>query len=158
MSDSLLRKNLVELLNDGSAHIRAEEVLKEIRPQARNTRPAGMEHSVWEVLEHMRLAQEDILRYTLDANWVSPPFPKGLWNQNPEKLTEANWDNSVAQFFTDLKEIIALTENTEIDLTAEIPHGEGRTYLREILLVADHNAYHLGQIVLILKTLGSWSG
>ncbi len=156
MSDHNFRKNLIELLNGGSAHISNEEVLKSVSPQARNTRPNGMQHSAWEVLEHLRLAQEDILRYTLDPHWVSPLFPEGLWNQHPEKMTDGDWEKSVEQFFADLKEVINLVENTEIDLTEEIPHGEGRTYLREILLVADHNAYHLGQIVQILKALGSW--
>ncbi len=156
MSDRNLRKNLIELLKGGQAHISVEKVLQAISPEARNRRPPGMQHSAWEVLEHMRLAQEDIVRYTLDANWVSPPFPEGYWNQNPENLTEAEWDHSIECFFADLKDFINLIEDTSIDLTAEIPHGEGRTYLREILLVADHNAYHLGQIVQILKALDSW--
>lgn len=158
MADHNFRKNLVELVRGGSAHVGNEKVLKTVSPQARNMRPVGMEHSAFQILEHMRLAQEDILRYTLDPNWVSPPFPEGLWNKNPEAMTDADWDKSVSQFFADLNELIALIENPEIDLTAEIPHGEGRTYLREILLVADHNAYHLGQLVQVLKALGSWSG
>ncbi len=106
----------------------------------------------------MRLAQEDILRYMLDPNWVSPPFPEGYWPKTKEAVTEEVWGTSVAAFFADLEEIIQLAQNRNVDLTAEIPHGEnGHTYLREILLVADHNAYHLGQIVQTRKAIGDWN-
>ena len=107
----------------------------------------------------MRLAQEDILRYTLDASWTSPPFPEGYWPKAAETVTEEMWAASVAAFFADLEETIKLTQDSSVDLTAEIPHGEGRhTYLREILLIADHNAYHLGQRVQTRKALGDWGG
>lgn len=158
MSDRLMRKNLIDLLTGGEAHIKVEKVLQAVNPQARNRHADGMEHSVWQVFEHMRLAQEDILRYTLDPNWVSPPFPEGYWPASPDRMTEADWNHAVARFFADQKELIQLVEDTNFDLTDEIPHGEGRTYLRQILLVADHNAYHLGQIVQLLKALGSWNG
>jgi len=105
----------------------------------------------------MRRAQEDILRYTVDAEWVSPPFPEGYWPDGAEAVTDEMWAASVAAFFADLEEVIQLAQNLNVDLTAEIPHGEGgHTYLREILLVADHNAYHLGQIVQTRKALGDW--
>lgn len=157
MNDSILRQNLVELLRGGQAHATAEHALDGLDPELRNVRPAASGHSVWEELEHMRLAQEDILRYTLDASWVSPPFPDGYWPKATEQLTEEMWAASVAAFFADLEEVINLAQNPDIDLTAKIPHGEGHTYLREILLVADHNAYHLGQIVQTRKALGDWA-
>lgn len=156
MGEDRLREDLVELLSGGSAHITAEEVLKDIDPRLRNVRPPGM-RSVWEVLEHMRIAQEDILRYTLDPNWRSPDFPEGYWPRDPDGMTEEDWSRTVEGFFADLREVIRLVKDESIDLLAEIPHGEGRTYLREVLLVADHNAYHLGQIVQIRKALGDWS-
>lgn len=156
MNDSILRQSLVELLRGGHAHVSPEKALNGIAPQLRNARPAGG-HSVWEELEHMRLAQEDILRYAVDASWISPPFPDGYWPKATASLTEEMWAASVAAFFADLEEVIKLAQDTSIDLTAEIPHGvEGHTYLREILLVADHNAYHLGQIVQTRKALGDW--
>lgn len=154
MNDSALRQNLVELLRGGHAHVTAEQTLDSLNPALRNARPADGMHSVWEELEHMRLAQEDILRYTLDASWVSPDFPEGYWPKETGELTEEAWAASVAAFFADLEAVIRLVEDRSLDLTAEIPHGEGRTYLREILLVADHNAYHLGQIVQTRKALG----
>lgn len=156
MNDSILRQNLVELLRGGHAHVTAEQALDGLNPALRNLRPATGGHSVWEELEHMRLAQEDILRYTLDASWTSPPFPEGYWPKATEPLTEEAWAASVAAFFADLAEVIKLAQNPNADLTAEIPHGQDHTYLREILLIADHNAYHLGQIVQIRKALGAW--
>ena len=157
MNDSILRQNLVELLRGGHAHLTPQQALADLNPTLRDVRPASGGHSVWEELEHMRLAQEDILRYTLDANWVSPPFPAGYWPQTTEQLTEEAWSASVKAFFADLEEVVKLAQDAKVDLTAEIPHGQGHTYLREILLVADHNAYHLGQIVQTRKALGAWA-
>lgn len=157
MNDAILRQNLVDLLRGGQAHVTAEQALEGLNPALRNVRPATGGHSIWEELEHLRLAQEDILRYALDAAWTSPPFPAGYWPQVTEQLTEEAWAASVAAFFADREEVIKLAQNPNVELTAEFPHGEGRTYLRQILLVADHNAYHLGQIVQLRKALGDWA-
>ncbi len=105
----------------------------------------------------MRLAQEDILRYTLDPTWKSPSWPDGYWPSNNDNLTEEIWEQTVSNFFSDLDELIRFIGDSSLDLTTQIPHGEGRTYLREILLVADHNAYHVGQIVQIRKLLDNWN-
>jgi len=156
MNDSILRQNLVELLRGGHAHVTLEQALDGLAPAARDARPANCPHSVWENVEHMRLAQEDILRYTLDSSWVSPDFPDGYWPKETNVLSDETWAASVDAFSADLEEVIKLVEDRSMDLTAEIPHGEGRTYLRQVLLVADHNAYHLGQIVQIRKALGDW--
>lgn len=156
MNDSILRKNTVELLRGGQAHTTAERALADLDPKLRTVRPKGATHSVWEELEHMRIAQEDILRYTLDSSWVSPEWTEGYWPSEKENVTEAQWSAAVAAFFSDLEEVIRLVEDPKRDLTEKIPHGEGRTYLRQALLVADHNAYHLGQIVQIRKILGAW--
>jgi len=157
MNDSILRQSLVELLRGGQAHATAKQALDGLNPAFRNVRPTTDGHSVWEEWEHMRLAQEDILRYTLDASWISPSFPEGYWPKATEQPTEETWAASVSAFFADLEEVIKLTLDTNVDLTAQIPHGEGHTYLREILLIADHNAYHLGQIVQIRKALDAWA-
>ena len=153
MNDSVLREQLVELLNGGQAHLTLDQALANLDPKLRDSRVGGS-NSVWAELEHMRIGQADILRYTLDPKWESPKFPDGFWPQ--VQVTDERWQSTVAGFNSDLKEVIALVRNTGVDLTAEIPHGEGRTYLREVLLVADHNAYHLGQIVTIRKALGAW--
>lgn len=159
MNNSVFSQHLAGLLRGGQAHATVEQALDGLKPALRTVRPTANGHSIWEELEHMRLAQEDILRYTLDASWVSPPFPEGYWPQAAENLTEEAWAASVAAFFADLEEVIKLAQDANLDLTAEIPHGEnGHTYLREILLIADHNAYHLGQIVQTRKALGDWGG
>ena len=157
MSDKSLRKSLVEFLKGGQAHSTLQSALEGIDPEKRNIRPQGFQHSIWQLLEHMRLAQEDILHYTVDANWISPEFPKGYWPADPEHMKESDWQKSVSGFFANLEEIIKLVNDQNVELTAEIPHGEGRTYLRQILLIADHNAYHSGQLIQIRKALEDWS-
>jgi len=156
MEETVLRAQLVELLDGGEAHIKADAALANVSPQFRNVRPAPKVHSIWEELEHLRIAQADILQYTIDASWKSPEFPGGFWPSKAENVTDEMWKGSVEGFFADLEEVITLVQDVKLDLTAAIPHGEGRTYLREILLVADHNAYHLGQIVQARKLLGDW--
>ncbi len=157
MDEDKLRKNLVELLDGGNAYVTIEKALAGLKPGNRGAQPGKNIHSVWEEFEHMRICQEDILQYTLDPKWTSPKWPEGYWPDPKKKLTPAMWASSVKRFFADSEAVKALVRNRRIDLTAEIPHGEGRTYLREVLLVADHNAYHLGQIVTIRKLLGNWS-
>ena len=156
MNESKYRDNLAELLGGGSAHVGLQRALTSVTPSLRASRPAPGVHSVWEELEHMRIAQEDILRYALDPDWRSPAFPKGYWPEPVDAVSNEQWEASVSAFFRDLDEVIHLTRNAEVDLTAVIPHGEGRTYLREVLLVADHNSYHVGQIVQTRKLLGDW--
>jgi hypothetical protein len=158
MDDSVLRASLVKLLRGGNAYVKARKALDGVRPDLR-TRNAGEGlHSIWEELEHIRIAQEDILQFTIDANWRSPKWPDGYWPSPDKAVTDEMWSASVAGFFSDIEKMIALVEDSDVDLTAKIPHGEGQTYLREVLLVADHNAYHLGQIVQTRKALGDWAG
>jgi uncharacterized damage-inducible protein DinB len=152
MNDRVVREQLVELLTGGHAHLSVDAALRGLAPKLRGLRPARGAHSIYEELEHMGRAQEDILRYTLDPAWASPPFPKGYWPSRAAP-TEAEWKASLKRFRADLAEVVALAQDERRQLTARLPHGEGRTYLRQILLVADHNAYHLGQIVQTRKLL-----
>ena len=154
MDPSRLRKNLVELLEGGHAHIPVDLTSLEVPRKYRTIRPPGMRHSAWELLEHMRLAQEDIIRYTLDADWESPPFPDGYWPDNSSGISDKQWSGAVNRFMADLEEVVRLANNTGVDLSSQIPHGEGRTYLRQVLLVADHNSYHFGQFIQVKKALG----
>lgn len=151
MNDQVLRDQLVELLTGEHAHISLDSALKGLPRQLRGRRRA-QSHSIWQLFEHLRLAQEDILRYTFDPAWKSPEFPKGYWPKRPSP-TDAEWKASVKAFRKDLDEVVAFVRDPRTDLTARLPHGEGRTYLRQVLLVADHNAYHLGQIVHVRKQL-----
>ncbi|MGE0451922.1 MAG: DinB family protein [Vicinamibacteria bacterium] len=146
----------MDLLTGGHAHVTLKQALRGLAPALRGRRPDPSGHSIYEELEHMRLAQQDILRYTVDPGWRSPAWPEGYW---PKKATptEAQWKRCVNAFETDLAELVALVRRKDLDLTSPIPHGQdGHTYLREILLTADHNAYHLGQLVQTRKLLGAW--
>jgi hypothetical protein len=156
VNDKNLRKNLIELLRGGSAHVDFEKALADINPDLRNFRPEPNIHSVYEELEHMRLAQEDIYWYTIQEGWESPEWPDGYWPDDNDSLNDEIWNSTFQRFFDDLERVIDLVNDDSIDLTAEIPHGEGRTYLREILLIADHNVYHIGKIIDIRKMLGNW--
>lgn len=156
MDDSRLRRDLVDLLTGKGAHVGTEAAFANLAPEHRAARAAEDGHTVWEELEHMRIAQEDILRYTLQEGWTSPQWPDGYWPESSPP-TDEQWEASLASFRSDLAEVVALVEDPARDLTAEIPHGEGRSYLREVLLVADHNAYHLGQVIEIRRLLGAWS-
>jgi len=156
MDETVFRAQLVALLRGGEAHVKAKAALADVSPKLRNVRPADDVHSIWEELEHLRIAQEDILRFTIDASWESPKWPDGYWPGSTDNVTDDMWKASVEGFFADLEEVITLVQDPKLDLTARIPHGEGQTYLREALLVADHNAYHLGQIVQARKLLGDW--
>ena len=156
MNNKNLRKNLIELLRGGSAHVSLEKALDDVNQEIRNFRGTPNIHSIYEELEHMRIAQEDILRYTLEPGWDSPEWPDGYWPDDNDSMNDEKWKNTLNGFFDDLEYLIGLVNDEKIDLTEEIPHGEGRTYLRQILLVADHNAYHIGKIVDIRKILGDW--
>lgn len=156
MNEDVLRQALVAMLHKGQAHVTVDKALKGLPAEARGRQPSPALHSVYEELEHMRIAQEDILRYALDPGWRSPQWPKGYWPEPDAKVTEARWTKALDGFKAGLDEVCAFARDTSRDLTAEIPHGEGRTYLRQVLLVADHNAYHTAQIVAIRKLLGNW--
>ena len=152
-SDLSLRKHVVALLKGGSAHLNFDEAVKDFPADLRGTRSQGLPHSPWELLEHIRLAQWDILEFSRDAKHVSPRFPEGYWPKSPAPPSAAAWDKSVKDFKADHKKMVALVENKKTDLFAKIPHGDGQTILREALVLADHTSYHLGQLILVRKAL-----
>ena len=154
--DGSLRRHLIELLKGGSAHARFEEVVAGIPAKLRGQKPAGLPHSPWMLLEHMRLAQWDILEFSRNRRHVSPDWPKGYWPRSEAPPDAAAWSTSIKKFRRDLKTMENLVTNPKIDLHARIPWGEGQTILREALLVADHNAYHLAQLVEVRRLLGAW--
>jgi hypothetical protein len=153
-----LRKHLLDLLAGGGAHAKFDDVIKGLPPKLRGEKPAKFPHTPWMLLEHLRLAQWDILEFSRKPKHVSPPWPAGYW---PKKLAPANaaaWNKSIQQFRRDLKAMQRLVANPKTDLFARIPWGDGQTILREALLVADHNAYHLAQFVDVRRMLGAWKG
>jgi len=158
MNDKSLRKHLLDLLKSEGAHADFEAAVKDLPRDLRGTRPKGVAHSPWEVLEHLRIAQWDILEFVRDANHKSPEFPAGYWPSSQTPATDKAWAKSVDAFRADLNAVCELVANEKTDLFAPISHGDGKTILREALLVADHNAYHLGEFVLLRRLLGAWSG
>ena len=156
MDDRVLRSELVALLTEEQAHAQFEKAFSGVAPGNRNRRVPGVEHTLWQLLEHLRTAQEDILRYTLDPSWKSPENMEDYWPEPAGAIDEATWQRSVEAFLNDRSEVARLAQDGSRDLTLRIPHGEFRTYLRQVLLVADHNAYHVGQAVQIRKILGDW--
>ena len=151
-----LRKHLIELLDGGQAHLDVEAAIADLPIAARGAKPAGLPHTPWRLLEHMRIAQWDILRFSIDPQHVSPEFPSGYWPEGDAPPDPGAWDRSVAAFRADLRAMKDLVSDPKTDLFTPIPHGQGQTVLREALLVADHNAYHLGQLVLLRRLLGAW--
>ena len=154
--DAALREHVLELLTGGHAHATFEQTVKNLPVELRGKVPNGAEHSPWQLLEHLRIAQRDILEFSRNANHMSPKWPEGYWPKEKAPQDEKDWDKSVRAFKKDLKELCALVEDEKTDLFAKIPHGDGQTVLREALLTADHNAYHIGQLVLVRRLLGAW--
>jgi len=154
--DQSLREHLLYLLGGGGAHADFDSSIAGLPAARRGVRPHGLPYSPWELLEHMRLAQWDILEFSRNPQHVSPDFPSGYWPSTLAPPDDAAWDRSVAAFRSDLAAMRKLVEDPSADLYARIPHGDGQTILREALLVADHNAYHLGQLVLLRRLLGAW--
>ncbi len=154
--DAALREHLVKLLTGGHAHATFEQAVKGLPVELQGKVPKGAEHSPWQLLEHLRLAQWDILDFSRNPKYKSMKWPDDYWPKEKAPADEKAWDKSVRAFKKDLKELVALVEDGKTDLFAKIPHGDGQTILREALLVADHNAYHVGQLVLVRKMLGAW--
>jgi hypothetical protein len=155
-AEKSLRQHLVKLLTGGDAHVDFDAAVNGLPAELRGKRPPGAEHSPWELLEHMRIAQWDIMEFSRDAKHKSPEFPEGYWPKNAVPPSKDAWEKSVHSFRKDLKAICDLVADEKTDLFAKIPHGDGQTILREALVLADHNAYHLGQLVLVRRLLGAW--
>ena len=154
--DKALREHLVQLLKGGNAHADFETAIKDLAPNLRGKTPKNAGHSPWQLLEHMRIAQWDILEFVRNPDHVSPKFPEGYWSKSQTPPRKEAWDESAKAFRADHKALIKLVENESTDLLARIPHGDGQTVLREVLLAADHNAYHLGALVLVRRFLDAW--
>ncbi len=155
--DTALRKQLIQLLTSGEAHVDFDKAVAGLPVELRGKVPEGAQHSPWQLLEHMRIALWDIVKFSSDEKHKSPEWPKEYWPEQPSPKTAADWDHSVKEYKKLIAEMSELVGDETNDLYAKIPHGDGQTLLREALLVADHNAYHLGQLVTIRKLLGAWN-
>jgi hypothetical protein len=151
-----LRDHLLNLLKGGGAHLDFDKAVAGLPAELRGAKPKGVPHTPWRLVEHLHIAQRDILEFTRNPRHVSPPWPEGYWPVGDAPPDDAAWDRSVAGFRADLRAMQDLVADPATDLFAPLPHGEGQTVLREALLVADHNAYHLGQLVVVRRLLGAW--
>jgi len=151
-----LRAQLVKVLDWAEAHVPFDKAVKGIPPSMRGVVPSGWEYSAWQLVEHIRIAQADILEFSVSAKYQAKKWPDDYWPKASAPRSAAAWSNSIGEIRKDRKALQQLAKNPRLDLTAAIPHGNGQTYLREILLVAAHNSYHIGQIVVLRRQLGIW--
>jgi uncharacterized damage-inducible protein DinB len=156
MSDSDLRTHLARALDWKDARVTFQMAVADVSVDLRGRRPSEWPHSLWQLLEHLRLAQHDILDFCRNAEYAELEWPDDFWPSRPEPPSPDAWDASVSAFLADLDALKQLARDPAIDLFAKIPHGAGQTYLRELLLLIDHNAYHIGQIVALRRVLGAW--
>ncbi len=154
--DKALRELLRRTLDWEDGHAGFDTAVAGIPVRLRGKRPSGAPHSPWQIVEHLRLAQHDILDFCINPDYEEQRWPEDYWPPSERPGSDAAWNKSLAQFRRDRRALQRLAANPEIDLTARIPHGSGQTYLREIILVADHTAYHVGQLVLVRQLLGIW--
>lgn len=151
-----LRDHLAELLKGGHAHATFEAAVADFPAKLRGRKADDLPYTAWMLLEHLRIAQWDILEFSRSAKHVSPKWPEGYWPETDAPPATSDWDKSVKAFQSDLKAMQKLVADPKTDLYARLPWGEGQTVLREALLVADHNAYHIGQLVTLRRLLGVW--
>jgi len=155
-SDTPVREHLIWLLEGGHAHTKFDDAVKGFPVDRAGERPADLPYSAWELLEHMRIAQNDMLRFSVSADHESPPWPAGYWPASPAPKSEGDWSKSLRSFRKDLAEFVEVIRDPGQDLNRKLPWGSGQTLFREALQIADHNSYHLGQLVLVRRLLGEW--
>jgi len=151
-----LRQQILDLLTRDHAHAGFDAAVKNMPPEIRGKRPRGAEHSPWEILEHLRLAQADMLDYIRNPKYVAREWPAGYWPKTQKPPDEAAWDKSVKAFKRDRNALAALVKDESRDLLAPIDYAGGKSLLRDILVVTDHNAYHIGQLIQLRRLLGAW--
>jgi hypothetical protein len=155
-SNQSLRKEVDRILSGKGAHADFDAAVAGLAPELRGVKPGGAPHSAWELLEHLRIAQWDMLEFSRDPKHVSPDWPEGYWPKSADPDSATAWDHSVKAFQRDLKAMRELVSDPKSDLFTPFPHGKGQTLLREALQVADHNAYHVGELIFLRRTLGAW--
>lgn len=151
-----LRKHLLDLLDGGNAHAKFDDIIKDLLPKLRGAKPENYPHSAWMLVEHLRIAQWDILEFCRNPKYAAPEWPKDYWPKHEAPPSAEAWNKSIEELHRDMKALRDLVADPKTDLFTPIPWGEGQTILREALLVADHNAYHLGQLLDVRRLLGAW--
>ncbi len=157
LPDAAVRAQLLFLLNGGGAHMSLEQALANFPGQHFNTRPPNVPYSFWHLLEHIRIAQWDILDFIRNASYKNLAWPDDYWPNPDTRADEAQWEATASAIRSDLAELLALIEDPATDLYTDLPHAEGFNILREALLVADHNAYHIGEFAILRQVVGAWT-
>ncbi len=155
-TSALVREQLSKMLDWSDAHVSFEAAVGNFPESLRGARPRGLPYSPWQLLDHLRITQHDILDFCVNPDYAELTWPDDYWPETPEPPSHAAWDKSIAEFTTDRTALQRLSRDQSLDLEAEIPHGQGQTYPRELLLAADHAAYHIGELVVVRRLLGSW--
>lgn len=151
-----IRELLLEQMSGRNAHVDFYKSVEGLRLEELGQKPEGFDHSIWELVEHIRIAQHDILEFSRDPEYESPNWPEGYWPDKTSPADKKEWESSLETIERESKEMEELIKNPENDLLAPFPHGDGQTLFREAMLIVDHNAYHIGQIVQLRKALGAW--
>ena len=155
-SDTLVREHLLDVLRGGNAHMTFDDMIVDFPLESINTKPPHVPYTPWHILEHLRITQWDILEFMRNPRHESPPWPEGYWPAQDAQADEAAWNQTIAAFHADLQALEQILEDPDVDLYARIPHGTGQTILREMLLVADHNAYHIGEFAILRQVMQTW--
>ena len=155
-TDTVMREQLIELLRGGGAHLTFDEAIAELPTELRGGKPPGQPHTPWRLVEHMRIAQHDILQFSRNEKHKSPKWPDDYWPKGDAPSSPGEWDASVRQYRADHNAMQELVSDPKTDLLAQIPHGTGQTIFREAMLLADHTAYHLGQLIIVRRLLRAW--
>jgi hypothetical protein len=155
-SNEVLRQQLLALLRGGNAHMDVEQAVADFPLEAINTRPPNVPYTPWHLLEHIRIAQWDILEFVRNPHHISPQWPEGYWPHPEAQADETKWKATIAAIQADLRAVQHMAEDSKTDLTAPLPHAQDYTVLRELLLVADHNAYHVGEFAILRQVMGTW--
>jgi uncharacterized damage-inducible protein DinB len=156
MDERAVRELVRRLLSWEDAHAGFDAAVEGMPPELRGRQPAGLPYSAWQLVDHLRITQFDILDFCVNAHYKGIKWPDAYWPESAEPPSAGAWDASIARFREDRAALQDLAANMSIDLTSRIPHGKGQTYLRELVLVADHTAYHVGQVILVRRLLGNW--
>jgi hypothetical protein len=154
--DTAIREQLAAVLSWKDAHVGFDAAVAGIPPDARGARPAGLPYSPWQLLEHLRIAQHDILDFCVNPDYEELDWPDDYWPRSPEPPDAGSWDESIRLYREDRAVLQRMAVDPTVDLTAKIPHGSGQTCLRELLLIADHGAYHVGELIVVRRLLGIW--
>lgn len=157
-ADAALRSQLIDLLTSGNAHQPFEAAIKDLPAELRGVIPDKLPYSIWQLVDHIRIVQWDILEFSRDASHQSPPWPKGYWPEETTPANETEWQRALDQIRQDRDAFITLLNDPERNLYEPFAHGDGQSLLREALLIADHTAYHVGEIIIIRRLLNAWKG